>query len=396
MSAKDWVSNDTDMLVARAQEDLAAGRKVDSRLMSKLMDLISGVDGYSPSDMRRQGVIAKFFSKEITKTSGVLNSANYMVGMEDLVSVFWENVMQTLPTARQQGTVVKVRQAAGAEVTRPTSSNSVYYIRSQSITKTRNYINAIYSKMLVQSCDDCFNHGPPNKEEVDVQCGTCGSDVTEPVWPDGNTKYRAKKARRCLSCLTTWKRKFEYRCSRCKSDNISIGPKTVSKQESVYDESSIARSSEDEALDAELEREIDHIYTTIRASLPKNPADRLATSKTMELFDMLVDKSKSVDMCAKCRLSAPTICVKRCTVPCKHDTMLDPRSSCGETEFTVASCVNYSKKIGEYVGCSASLVARRMKQIRATTVECLGAMSAESELAASTLQALHIKGLLDE
>lgn len=391
MTAKSWVSNDTDSIVAQAQGQLRAGSKLEFGLMSKLMDLVSGVENYDPRNMSKQGVIAKFFNKEISKTGGVLKSANYLINLEDLVSVFWENVLETIPTAKKHGDTVEVREVAGSTVSRPTQSNSIYYIRSQSITKTRNYINAIYAKMLVQSCETCNGHSPPHKEEVHKAC-VCGSTNSVPIWPDGNTKYRAKKMRRCEDCQATWRRRFEYRCGKCGSGHIAIRPKNISKSESFQDDSTTARSVEDEALDLELEQELADAFVSIRQLLPKNPSDKAAQSKTMELFDMIVDRNKTVDMCAKCRLSAPTVCVKKCTKSCAHERVLDSRASCGATEFSLTACVNYSKKIGEHVGCSASLVARRMKQIRATTVQHLNQTKNSSEISARVLKLLEGKG----
>lgn len=377
--AKNWVSNKTaDEVVSKVQQDLIS-KTPDARSLQQLMDLVSGVQAYSTLDHRRQGVIRGIFDKESEKfkSGSRYRISNFSLDLDDVISTFWEHVIKYLPRASVTGGVVPVRVVAGQDAKttatrdglsfadRDTKCNPVHYLRKMGVMGVRNLVNSVYRKNLIQVCEQCSSASNVSRVEIEgKECPKCKSTDVENHWPDGNSAYRVRKEKLCKGCQNTWTRKFAYSCQTCQSNEIRIesryGPTDDLTQLTNDDV-----SAEETLITHEAERELDNILRDIYNFLPADPRDPTLVSRTKEIFTILVDPKASVDICRKCVSAAPQVCADQCKEKdCKHTRMPDPKVSCGATTFSINKCVNFSRKIGEYHGCSASLSARRVKKVR--------------------------------
>jgi len=320
--------------------------------IQQLMDLVSGVENYSIGHTTKQGIIKKFYNKELNK----LNRENPIMSMQDAVSVFWESVFKYLSRAQTTGEEVQVRIVTGQNTstqsntaTRKTKCNPIHYLRNMGIMGIRNVVNKSYRRNLIQICEDCSTISSVTSTEVAESkiCPECKSSTSKKIWPSGSSTYKSKKSRVCEPCGTIWTRQFSKSCYNCKSVNVKIESRLIRENEivnNVVDDNTNA----DALSIQEGEIEYNEIVSNIRKFLPSDPNNPGGTSRTKEIYDMITNSSKGEDICKKCVISA-------------HG---NKKLSCGATSFNINKCINFNKKIGEYHNCSASLSARRIKKIR--------------------------------
>lgn len=128
-----------------ANELLIAFRKGER--IQEFMDAVSGVENYRLSDMNRQGRIRGMFAKELIKDQFLLN-------LDDIVSIFWKGVIEHVDKARLWGETVEIKSGKSSE-TRETNNNPINYLRYHGKMAVRNYITGLYRKNLQQSCSSC-------------------------------------------------------------------------------------------------------------------------------------------------------------------------------------------------------------------------------------------------
>lgn len=348
------------------------------------MDAISGVDGYKLSDTNRQGVIGKFIDNELTyiRDRKYQSTINFGVDENDIVSTFWQGVFKSLPKAKQFGQVVSVRvvdgQAFDGQITsirngvtyndRPTQDNPIHWLRKEGRMAIRNSLNKLYRDNLTLICDDCGHESTVKTTETTTKC-KCGSEDTKKIWPGGHSSYGAEKSRSCNVCNMVWKRKFSYLCHKCESSNTKIESKSEHREDHLEQIMSGDESAEDTMTRHEMSQELDDIIKLLFSSLPNDPQDNSAMTMKKELFNMMVDPKYGSNICKMCKLSSAKICSQRCLmskagVRCEHELILDPKECCGAESFTTELCVNYSKKLAEYHGCSPTLSHRHIKKLR--------------------------------
>jgi Zn finger protein HypA/HybF involved in hydrogenase expression len=349
-SQKSWVDNAS----ANAAVVDAQSKKTYQSIRA-LMSLVSGVDDYVISNESRQGVIKKFYLKELAKRY----RSDQIMSLSDAISVFWETVFKYLPKAEATGTKVKVRVVDGQDSIgavkigtistseRATSCNPIYYLRSMGIMGVRNTINKMYRRHLMQVCDDCQSISAISSvEDKDtMKCPECGSSDTTKHWPSKSSTYKSKKSRKCTACSHVWARTFDRMCCSCQSRNTHIeGRHTYNVDINAESDTSHAV---DQMIDHETDLEFDDLVRDIRQSLPSDPNNKDTVSRTVEIYDILTNPTSGAAICTLCKVSAKT-----------------PDATCGADTFILSKCINYSKRIGAYHGCSASLSARRVKKIR--------------------------------
>lgn len=376
-----WVSNVVaNQVVADVQNSLKQNR-TDSKSMQTLMDLISGVEKYKLGNHRKQGLIRKIWDRERRNQS---SSNSFGLDLDDVISVFWETVFKYLPRAETTGNIVSVRLVegqhgdAGTTVTkngvamtaRATKCNPVNYLKHMGITGIRNMLNKSYRKHIIQVCGACGNSSSVmSVEEHASSCPSCKSANTEKYWPSGNSSYKSRKGRRCLDCHHAWDRRFNRQCFRCGSDDVHTDAMVINQDDTMFQQADDSDTAEQTLVANEVENEMSKLLDAIYKSLPTDPKNPAVATRTHDVFNLLTRPEASKDMCKQCVFKAPKVCEKKCDVfkkmkMCEHDLIPDPNISCGGESMFAAKCVNYSKKIGEWHGVSASLASRRVKKVR--------------------------------
>lgn len=412
MSRPDWVANEVaDQVVINVQKLIKAGITSHPDI-DKFNELIAGVKAYSVFDLTRQGVIQRIFDTERSKyqASRSNKKSNFSIDMDDVVSTFWENVYKYLDKASVTGGTVDVRVVEGQDVdedkveakgginvtSRDTKCNPVYYLRKMGVMGVRNLINASYRRNLMQICEECNHASTATRSEVNgKECPKCDSKQVENHWPDGNSAYKVKKQKICKSCKHIWQRKFAYICGKCDSLEVRIEQRHSPTDENTFQIAAEEMSVEEELVQAETEANLEELVEEIYDFLPSDPKDPTLISKTKEIFTILTDPEMAKDICQKCVAKAPLVCSEGCKTSCTHVRIPDPKISCGASTFSIGKCVNFSKKIGEYHSCSASLTARRMKKIRQYFVRYV-VINKNREECAPLYQLMKERGILSE
>ncbi len=363
-----------DQIVARVQSAIL-NKTPDAAAMQELMDLVSNVPSYSVADLARQGMIKRLFEKECKRHYSRNNDySNFSINLDDIISIFWETIFKDLPDAQVTGTVVNTRVVKGQDniAERATNCNPINWLKSRGVMAVRNAINKIYNRNLVQVCDECGHQSKATSKEINSKhCPTCKGANTLEHWPDGNSTYKSTKHRKCLDCSAIWQRKFSYVCSDCLSTNVHIESKFENREDAIYDLALDEPTIEERYLEQELEAEVQTIIKGTYDTLPLNPdPTSLPTeTKARAILDVIFDPVVAKDICSKCVSKSDDICSVKCadfknTKQCIHFKIKDPKQTCGADSFALDKCVNYSKKIGEYHGVSATLSSRRIKLIR--------------------------------
>lgn len=378
-----WVSNqEANEVVERAKQALKDGRQNDPSIQ-QLMCLVVGVEKYRAWDHRHQGMIRRIYNTErkaqYNYGSSTLSS-NFGIDFDDVISAFWEAVFKKLPVAETTGSMVTVRIVEGQKpvdglvntggittTQRATKCNPINYLKHHGWLGVRNMLNKSYRRNIAQVCDDCGHSSNVSTTEKDGECcPKCNGTSTEKFWPSGHSSYRSRKARRCLGCKYVWDRQFVRTCTECGSDNVRTDSLVMNNEESMLQKSSDEATIEEMIAQHQAEQELQALLDDIYKSLPRDPKDPNATTHTHNVFNLLTRPAASIAMCKACVSKAPLVCADKCKKSdCAHDRIPDPDISCGaESMATATKCVNYSKKIGEYHGVSASLASRRVKKVR--------------------------------
>lgn len=383
-----WVNNGVaNEIVYNVKQDMARG-VTNSKNMRKMMDLISGVENYRIDNHSKQGVIRKIYDRERHAQMNYRGSlsSNFGLDLDDAISVFWETVFKYLPRAETTGAMVAVRLVNGQQgqgavsnllsrngiqmAHRPTKCNPVNYLKHMGVTGIRNMLNKSYRKNIMQVCDDCGTQASIMTIEAKADnCPSCKSTRTEKHWPSGHSSYKAKKFRRCQDCEHTWEREFVRACYKCGSENVHTDAMVINQEDTLFQQPAELDTAEETMIASEVESEMDKLLDAIYLSLPTDPKNPTATTRTHDVFNLLTRVEASADMCRKCVFAAPKVCEVKCATfkkmrMCEHDLIPDPAISCGGESMVTSKCVNYSKKIGEYHNVSASLASRRVKKVR--------------------------------
>lgn len=378
---KTWVNNtEANQIVSTVQNSLVSGR-INKVALKRMMELIICVDGYELKNTRAQGVISTLFNKERLYGSRALTN-HFGHDINDMVSVFWEEIFSKLPDAKLTGTDVEVRKIDdttedetvnknGTSYTvRKTSCNPIHWLRNRGVMAVRNSLNGMYRDHLRQTCKTCGTQGSVSTAEKDSSklCPSCGSTDTIDFYPDGHSSYKSKKRRKCNECEHTWDRQFAHTCYKCGSEDISIESSLSTNNDTLVYVKSEAAPVDEMLHDFRFDAEIAQLLKDLYRALPTDPRDATAFTKTHEVFNILVYPEASRAMCDGCRTRARRVCESECADfrtygKCEHKLVINQNESCG-AEYFSDECVNYSKKIGEYQNCSASLTARRVKKVR--------------------------------
>lgn len=340
--------------------------------MQQFMDMVSGVKAYSISDNMRQGIIKRIFEKECHRYYSRNNDySNFSMNLDDIVSIFWTTVFKKLPEAKTTGTTVETRGVNGvtSNQLRATNCNPINWLKNHGIMGVRNSVNKVYNRNLLQVCDDCGHRSKADSREIEAlkDCPQCASKDTFEFWPNGSSTYKATKERQCRQCKSIWKRKFTYVCAECLSVNVHIESRFDGKEDGIYEVANDDLTVEEQYVAQELEAEVRTIIGGTYGALPINPDPNASPTdtKARAILDVLFDPVVSKDICAKCVKKASLVCSEKCGQPgCAHEKVKNPKETCGAESFSLESCINYSKKIGEYHGVSATLSSRRLKTIR--------------------------------
>lgn len=145
-----------------ANELLKSFRK--GRRIPDFMDAVAGVGNYRLDNLSRQGCIRGMFTKELI-------ADQFLIELEDIVSVFWQGVFENVDKAKLWGERVKIKTSCDEKYeVRATNNNPIHYIRTQASYSVRNYITSLYRKNLQQSCAVC-GHTTAIKNNKQCKCG---------------------------------------------------------------------------------------------------------------------------------------------------------------------------------------------------------------------------------
>ncbi|KKM81528.1 hypothetical protein LCGC14_1328940 [marine sediment metagenome] len=135
--------------------------------LQEFMDVVSGVDSYRLDSSKRQGYIRNSFAKELI-------SEQFLIELEEIVSVFWQGVFEHLDKAKLYGEVVQIKTPGSNLELRPTNNNPINYLRYHGRMAVRNHISYLYRKNLEQGCPSC---GVISTVRANKVCPSCGSDM---------------------------------------------------------------------------------------------------------------------------------------------------------------------------------------------------------------------------
>jgi len=358
-----------------------AQTRKDAGSIQRLMEQIVEVENYRQHDIKNQGYIGRVFFQEQERLPA-------SVDMTDIVAVFWEQVMKDLPRAAMEGEVVSVRkineiQHDGIEyvasktkdgevyVDRKTKMNPVYWLRRQGYMAVRNFINDHYRDNWNQSCDDCGHVGPSAQStEVVTPCHQCNSKDSVKVTLRKRTVQRGSNNshRKCSACGTLRPRQFTRSCRKCGSSNVRVDYRFDGElKEDIFSlpDGLHNMRPDDILVKGEVNRELEQLLKDIEDSFPKNTKDNIGDTQVRRIFRILIYPEASMEMCGQCKFKAGMVCAEGCRRDyCNHDRKVNPSKSCGADSFQLDKCINYSKKIGEYMGFTGALANRRVQKIR--------------------------------
>jgi hypothetical protein len=365
-----------EIVIAEAKNHVKTTKRTTGSPIQALQDAVADVDGYRMASNTNQGYIFRRLLHDRL-------DYNHLIDQDVLISHFWFGVMNALLRAEVAGAEVPVRYD-GTEpvtVTSVTSSGTKYYIRATQMSQlsylrntglayARRYIDRTCRERLRQQCLDCHQINPVGTtREYDNGC-SCGSYESSL-----RSGWMKKRTRVCKSCGKARHVRMERVCGTPKMDGGNVvfsngcGSEavkliTVEKyagseaEEAVFanlvDE--FAGSQEDGLIESEIHDDMNRFVTECERAMPKDPNDKTGDSKNRRIFRILVVPNEGADICRKCHENSP-----------KLDGVPDPKSCCGATNFSLTSCINYSKKIGEYMGFTPTLANSRVKKIRKHT-----------------------------
>lgn len=148
--------------------------------VQEFMDAVSGVEKYRIDDPSRQGCIRGMFSKELIKDQ-------FLVNIDDVVSMFWCGVFEYVDRAMLWGEKVEIKKPGKEVQIRKTNNNPIHYLRYHGGRSVRNYITKLYRKNLQQSCLECGYVCSVNNDKI---CKNCKAEMqTTYKFVDINNDY---------------------------------------------------------------------------------------------------------------------------------------------------------------------------------------------------------------
>jgi hypothetical protein len=318
------------------------------RPIQDLMDLVSGVNNYKMLPTTDQGFI---YHKLIRRMEH-----NHVVDIDMMISKFWYGAIQAILKAQPIGTEVDTRYEGGR---RKTNMSPLSYIRNHGVGAARKYIDECCRRKLKQLCHDCGCITSLGKQrELDPGC-KCGHKESKLRY-----MFVRHPVRICLGCNARRSPTFERICgilntdkdtgeqwvsNGCGSSNIEI----IQTEDFIDEDTTDAwewkfgindTTPEVSALLYEAAAEAEEFASACLAALPPDPHSADGDSQTRKVLRIIINPTAGIDICEKCRTN-------------DNDT-------CGAISFDIDSCVNYSRKLGQYFGYSAALANRRVKKVR--------------------------------
>lgn len=372
-------NSDSDAIIAAAKNVVLNGRTVGPEIQA-MMDLISGIPNYSMASNTNQGWIHRKLMRDRIEH-------NHIIDIDVLISWFWTGVMKALHKVEAAGTSVLVyhdivAEQSGAPHMRATSMSPLNYLRQHGFFMAKMYINKVFKERLRQHCLDCDRISlVGSTREYDTGCPFCGS--TDSFL---NQIFASKRTRTCNQCHKVRTTRFERVCGKphlvndriefvdgCGSENVVLvtieeynTDDTDKHTKVIYWHDS---TPEDLLADAEIDHEVIDFIKACEIALPADPKDPKGDSRNRQILRILVDPQEGRDICSRCRERAGVICAVQCGNPgCSHTKIVNPKESCGAEHFSLPMCINYSRKIGEYLGCTSTLINMRVKRIRQHTL----------------------------
>jgi hypothetical protein len=217
------------------------------------MDAVAGVENYRLDNLSRQGCIRGMFTKELI-------ADQFLLELEDIISVFWQGVFENVDKAKLWGERIKIKsQGDNNGQIRATKNNPIHYIRTQASYAVRNYITSLYRKNLQQSCASC---GHATAIKNNKTCGRCGQMMS-----------------------TT------YKFVEINDDTDQFG------QVSIY------RHIEDKSMETKIAGILDEFGTKVLGN----------TTRAYQVLQILTNPKASVDMCSACQMcDAKTFDIDAC------------------------------------------------------------------------------------
>lgn len=376
--------NDADQIVMDAQAFVSEfGSDRHGEPIQALLNAVSGVSTYRMGG-GDQGYIARKFMGERIEN-------NHVVDFGSVVSHFWNGVFKYLPKAVRTGDEVQARDAEiGSHATAPKQHGRTYqrratkmppltFLRMQGVASARKYITECYKRALRQQCLDCGTvQTLGTTKEFDDGCPKCKSMDSAMI-----AGVMRRRTRKCSNCQLVRPCTIKRLCGHpkeakdgsivyeggCGSTEIIVvqSEEFISSDREKW-ESTLGADTKDpevEYIQNELTNDSAEFAKACLQSMPSDPRDPTGDSQSRKILRILTVPSDGVDICKKCVTSAPTVCSKGCgKADCAHSRMADPRQSCGASSFSLASCVNYSRKLGEHLGYTPSLANRRVAKVR--------------------------------
>lgn len=136
--------------------------------VQEFMSAVAGVEGYRLNDPNRQGCIRGMFAKELI-------ADQFLIELDDIISVFWQGVFENVDKARLWGEKVKIKTPGKKNgKVRGTKNNPIHWVRGQGSYCVRNYINSLYRKNLQQCCTNC---GHTTAVKSNKTCNRCEGEM---------------------------------------------------------------------------------------------------------------------------------------------------------------------------------------------------------------------------
>lgn len=311
---------------AVADDIITRVRSGDEEAKRILVDLVSGSQNYTPLNTHHQFKIVGSFNKEIVGG----------IDINELVSVFWDGVFTAVDKARTIGSTI----TDGTK----TQCNPLNYIKLYGITQVRKYLNTVYRKGMMNFCDNCNSTVAVKSVEVETKC-KCGSSESSAL--HFRNRYRSKRMRKCSLCGELRNRRFERVCTACQSNNVRLVSRIVE-----IEKTKLTYNNIDTINDFDTSKHIEELLVSFMNSFPKS-----GDTKVKTVAKILVGDDISYEVCKLCKKTA--------------DDANNQKYCCGSEKIELTRCINFSKRIAAYFGCSATLTVNRVKRVRAYFIKFL-------------------------
>jgi hypothetical protein len=378
------MENNEDVIITTAQDFIRInGPKKHGGPVQDLMDLVSGIVQYKMAACTPQGYI-------YNKLIHARLEYNHIIDRDQLISKFWSGVFKAITKAKIVGAIVDIDNGTD-EAPRATRLTPLQYIRKHGVSAGRKYIDECCKKKLRQRCNDCHNIstlGP--QREYDRGCLKCG--CTESAQP---RQFNRKRIRVCVMCSSVRTTRYERVCGRvsiengvqiisngCGSSDITL-VQIEDPTDIIDDMCGVEHcdTPEDMLSEAQSSVELDRFTRMCIESLPNDIRDTFGDSNTKRVLRVLVDPACGAGVCNECIRVSPKIIKDDKEIP-------DPKYCCGARRFAIGSCINYSKRLGQYFGYSAALANRRVNKVRQHTLAIAKKYVGDFDVAKAIVQRL--------